>query len=317
LIRPSKKIIYLAVGALVIVIVIFIYKNHTRESVLGEKSLSYEAAGTSQTLPPPDADGDGLSDYQETSVWHTNPNNPDTDGDGTNDGDEVNTNRDPAKPGPDDGLSPGDARITAAIQNAISGDTSGANNFTQNLSKNFFTSYLSAQDESGGVADNDRIKLIQGVVTGTASTSVAVEKYGIEDLNVVDTTDKTQIKSYANVFALIYKNNLTAYQRIQEPDYEQTADYYQNLSRELLRLRVPREIADVQLSIINSYDQMHQALVDLVNYDADPVKGLLALQTYKNNNDTIATFYLKIADYLKKNGIIFTKDEPGFLWSGL
>ncbi|MFZ4396655.1 MAG: DUF2341 domain-containing protein, partial [Kiritimatiellia bacterium] len=37
-----------------------------------------------------DTDGDGLSDYEEVNVWHTDPLNPDTDGDTLSDGDEVN-----------------------------------------------------------------------------------------------------------------------------------------------------------------------------------------------------------------------------------
>ena len=37
----------------------------------------------------PDADRDGLSDYEEVHIWNTNPLNPDTDGDGFSDVDEV------------------------------------------------------------------------------------------------------------------------------------------------------------------------------------------------------------------------------------
>jgi hypothetical protein len=37
-----------------------------------------------------DTDGDGLTDYQEVSIYHTNPFVADTDGDGLTDGDEVN-----------------------------------------------------------------------------------------------------------------------------------------------------------------------------------------------------------------------------------
>ncbi len=38
-----------------------------------------------------DSDGDGLTDYQEVHIYHTDPHNPDTDGDGLYDGEEVNT----------------------------------------------------------------------------------------------------------------------------------------------------------------------------------------------------------------------------------
>jgi hypothetical protein len=316
---PSKKIIYLGIGAILVVSGIFLYKNHVADAVLGEKGLSYEAAAR-LPLPPVDTDSDGLSDSQETTVWHTDPKNPDTDGDGTSDGDEVNQGRDPSKPNtadpsqPNDFVSPGDARITAALQTTISSDGSKNNNLTQNLSKNFFTSYLSAQDRNGVVADNDRIDLIKNTISNTSSNSVAL-KYTIGDLDISGSETKSEIKSYANIFALIYKNNLTAYLRIKNPNYIQTANYYQNLSRELSKLRVPQSIAATHLQIINNYDQMYTALIDLYNYDSDPLKGLMAVQNYQANQNVMASLYSKIADYLKNSGIMFTKDEPGSFWS--
>ncbi|MEK7161129.1 MAG: L,D-transpeptidase family protein [Patescibacteria group bacterium] len=46
-------------------------------------------------LAPTDSDNDGLSDSEETNIYHTNPQLPDTDGDGYSDGDEVKYNYDP------------------------------------------------------------------------------------------------------------------------------------------------------------------------------------------------------------------------------
>jgi lipoprotein-anchoring transpeptidase ErfK/SrfK len=52
-------------------------------------------------LKSTDSDGDGLSDYDETYIYHTDPSNPDTDGDGYNDGHEVEHGYDPNKNGND------------------------------------------------------------------------------------------------------------------------------------------------------------------------------------------------------------------------
>jgi hypothetical protein len=56
------------------------------------------------TIPAPDADGDGISDADETNVYGTNPNIADTDGDGLDDGAELsywgaNWNGDPDSDG--------------------------------------------------------------------------------------------------------------------------------------------------------------------------------------------------------------------------
>jgi hypothetical protein len=54
-----------------------------------------------------DSDNDGLTDYDETNLYNTEPDNPDTDGDGVNDGDEVakGTNPRVAEPSDKDFLS--------------------------------------------------------------------------------------------------------------------------------------------------------------------------------------------------------------------
>ncbi|MDR3642985.1 MAG: L,D-transpeptidase family protein [Candidatus Doudnabacteria bacterium] len=48
-----------------------------------------------------DSDNDGLSDYDEINIYHTDPHNPDSDGDGYSDGHEVQHGFDPNKNGDD------------------------------------------------------------------------------------------------------------------------------------------------------------------------------------------------------------------------
>jgi hypothetical protein len=71
--------------------------------------------------PPPDADGDGLSDRNEAEVSGTDPNNPDTDGDGRADGDEIGPRRvvtDPLDPdSDDDGVDDGDEIVNGTDPN--------------------------------------------------------------------------------------------------------------------------------------------------------------------------------------------------------
>ena len=55
------------------------------------------SAATNATAVDPnlDSDKDGLTDWQEINVYHTDPNNPDTDGDGFTDGVEVSNGYNP------------------------------------------------------------------------------------------------------------------------------------------------------------------------------------------------------------------------------
>jgi hypothetical protein len=59
-----------------------------------------ENANVNVNTPPvvdttTDTDGDGLTDRDETMIWHTDPLNPDTDGDGYKDGEEVKNGYNP------------------------------------------------------------------------------------------------------------------------------------------------------------------------------------------------------------------------------
>jgi hypothetical protein len=61
------------------------------------------ARGWNPTPPPPDTDGDGLTDAQEVRLYGTNPNKPDTDDDGLADGLEVALGTSPTAANPTQG----------------------------------------------------------------------------------------------------------------------------------------------------------------------------------------------------------------------
>lgn len=76
----------------------------------------------SDTVPPRDSDGDGLSDIEEISLG-TDPENADSDGDGLNDADELRVGTDPLSYDSDgDGIGDG-AEITAGTNPLIANDS--------------------------------------------------------------------------------------------------------------------------------------------------------------------------------------------------
>lgn len=73
---------------------IFDTKKATTQTIVGSTPATKE--GTKQVaVPNIDSDSDGLTDYEETSIYHTDSLNPDTDKDGYDDGTEVRTGHDP------------------------------------------------------------------------------------------------------------------------------------------------------------------------------------------------------------------------------
>ncbi len=73
------------------------YHDPRVAAYLTKTATSSAPTTPAQTTPSTDAnvdsDHDGLTDVQETTIYHTDPHNPDTDGDGLTDGEEVNTYR--------------------------------------------------------------------------------------------------------------------------------------------------------------------------------------------------------------------------------
>lgn len=71
-------------------------KNYSE--IVQKPAVSQPEATPKQPVPT-DTDGDGLSDREETQVYHSNPLSADSDGDGFLDGEEVRSNFNPNGPG--------------------------------------------------------------------------------------------------------------------------------------------------------------------------------------------------------------------------
>lgn len=70
-----------------------LYGGHNPDELNRQTETPLNSAAQTQ-----DTDKDGLTDAQETAIYHTSPYLPDTDGDGVNDGQEVAHNTDPNCP---------------------------------------------------------------------------------------------------------------------------------------------------------------------------------------------------------------------------
>ena len=171
--RPQKTAVIILGVTAVAVFAIWIWQFNMRinapfrptdaEMAQGEKDAQakIDAANASKTL---DTDGDGLTDYDETTIYKTSPYLADTDGDGIPDGEEVRLGQNPlcnekTEVG-DCGLTASSTTVTQTVDTTSVDTTSVGASSTpaENVDQALLIKALSGQ----GDADTMRQILLQG-----------------------------------------------------------------------------------------------------------------------------------------------------------
>jgi len=92
---------------------------------------------------------------------------------------------------------------------------------------------------------------------------------------------------------------------------------YKTLAKDLAALPVPQTLSPLHLSIVNNFARMGSAHADMEEIITDPLRGLGGLQLYQSLSEETGRVFTSIATILSKNGILFSKDEPGVTWNSL
>lgn len=90
---------------------------------------------------------------------------------------------------------------------------------------------------------------------------------------------------------------------------------YAALARALITVPVPQTLVPLHLQVLNDYSSISATYTDMQTVSDDPLRALEGLQTYESLLDEEARVFTNIAQELSKDGILFTKDEPGSAWS--
>lgn len=131
-----------------------------RYAITSGKDDGYFEYGDATLDRGKDTDGDGISDMDETLVYHTNPYSPDTDGDGLNDGEEIKTYKtNPLSNDTDgDGLSDGEeVRRFRTSPRLVDTDGDGLTDGEEIMKYN--TNALKRDTDGDGLSDGDEIKI--------------------------------------------------------------------------------------------------------------------------------------------------------------
>lgn len=205
-----------------------------------------------------------------------------------------------------------------------------SSNITSTVAQSLFInlSYAKAQGLGDDIPTQEQ--LIEQALTQLNQQEVAAS-YGAADLSIVAST-KASLKAYGNAFmqTILAHPKANAAEALLAVGYAvdhndssrlapitSIAAGYEALARGLSSTPVPQTLAPLHLQVVNNFAAMASAARDMQAVVSDPVRGLSGLQRFHSLGDESARVLTTIAESLRKDGILFTKDEPGSTWSSL
>lgn len=307
---PTKKIGFLAICAFLVVGAIIVQKyNFFKQIIPASPTIVLNPIDVVEepqnvNVSGMDTDGDGLPDWQEI-ISGTDIKNADTDGDGTPDGKEIELGRDPLVKGPND-------------QNNTKATTTDekAKTISQSVARNLFANavYLS---NTGSVNEENKAALVDNLVSGIQN-SFTYNQYDAQKLLLITNENEETYKFYSSSFATLQISMLLRMQKeVNKPDFTigNLSPIYKNQAETLFALRVPKELFDIHLQIVNNYSKAAAVFEAISKEKEDPLKLPFAIKVYQDIMLEQPFLIRKVAQFVKDNGIIFTSNEVGGYWN--
>ncbi|MDE1924996.1 MAG: hypothetical protein KGH79_02345 [Patescibacteria group bacterium] len=202
-------------------------------------------------------------------------------------------------------------------------------NVTDSIGRTLLINLSNAQSQGLGDDIPTQNQIVAIAAAQAASAKATTTVYSLSDLSIVPVS-AAALHAYGN--AVI--QTLNAYpdaneqatfisidEAVEGGDKNQAAALakigaaYQAAGLALLAVPVPQTLAPLHLQIVNNLLQTSTTYTDMQTIGSDPVRGLEGLQTYQSLTEEGARMFINIAQELNKDGILFTKDEPGSAWS--
>lgn len=186
---------------------------------------------------------------------------------------------------------------------------------TDRFIKQFYSDYV---HQEAGVSDLTASDVANNAMSQLSSGDMPRAKYGLKDITIFGNTTPENIRLYGNTFAEIYFRNMSKIANDQakySSNLLEVAKVYENFSKELLKTKVPVEISNSHLAIVNNYQILADSFKLINEQSSDPVRALLGVRSAKNTTEENDTMFINISKYFKNNGIIFTKGEMGYIWN--
>jgi len=203
-------------------------------------------------------------------------------------------------------------------------------NYTDESAKQLLTEYIKAKQNNTKVNED---ALIASILESNSSEKIQEEikftEYKISDLKISSDNSAKSLKKYGNDLGKVSVDNIKDPSLGSELEILTNAasldkeseliklnpivSYYKNLISELLNVRVPSELSEKHLEIINLFSKILSSVDNLKNFLNDPVRGIYTLSNYANYTIELKDALKKIDIYLKSKEIYFDETEYGYI----
>jgi hypothetical protein len=225
----------------------------------------------------------------------------DTNHNGIADWEEVLWGFDPSKNGPEnkEAILAKKAELAKANPDGTS-DAGDAITKNEQLSRDFFALIMSLQD-SGNLNEASLNDAVGAIGSKVQATPIA-NKYSGANQTFTKSSTKQDITAYLQkIKTLLEKHKdlgdelvyVSAGLENRDPNAftfaEGAASSYETLAKDMVKIPVPKDIADIMLSMANNYDKMGQSTEGLAKSFDDPLLGMRSLINYKKYSDLLGT----------------------------
>lgn len=186
---------------------------------------------------------------------------------------------------------------------------------TSRMAKQVYSDYV---NQGAGNSDLTVTDIAKNAISQISSSDMPNLKYNLNNISYTTNFTSGEIRLYGNNFAEIYTRNLSLIANNQQKYSDNIlaiADVYENISKELLKIKVPAQISSSHLAIVNNFQIMADSFRLIDKQSQDPVKSLLGVRSAKEAGDDNDQMFINIGKYFKNNGIIFGNNEVGSIWN--
>lgn len=230
----------------------------------------------------------------------------------------------------------GDSGITApapadaATVSALRGVAQQTQSLTDAVSRTLLVDLTNAKIQGLGSDIPTQNQLVASAIS-QIDTQKPATLYTQTDLTITANTLEAQ-KAYGNELAIVIaRNGGTSYidtmVAIDNATSQNDASHlqtlpsiaisYQTIAKALLRVPVPQTLAPFHLQLVNNFQKISNGYASMGVILTDPLRGLTAVKDYQVLTQETLLVFINIGQTLNKNGILFTKDEPGSAWGVL